>query len=99
MEAIAFKLEQKLYVFIQNWLHLHPSTSSLCFYSSVSPCSLPIKSLSALKAPKISGHLLLGNSQDPLISSCIHNGTWKVKDAILLWKQHENQSCLWKQPS
>ena len=36
------------------------------------PCPLPIKSLSsALKASKISGDLFLGNSQDPLISSCV----------------------------
>ena len=63
------------------------STSSLCFYSSASPCPLPIKSLSsALKASKISGHLLLRNSQDPLVSSCVpklRTGTWKVEDAVL----------------
>ena len=45
------------------------------------------KSLSsALKASKISGHLLLRNSQDPLVSSCIpklQTGTWKVEDAVL----------------
>ena len=59
-------------VFIRMWLHLHQSTSSLCFYSSVSPCLLPIKSLSsALNASKISGDLLLRNSKGPLVSSCI----------------------------
>ena len=46
-----------------------------------------MKSLSlALKASKISGHLLLMNSPDPLVSSCIpkfQTGTWKVKDAVL----------------
>ena len=48
--SLAFKLEQKVSVFIRKWLHLHHSTSSLCFYSSASPCPLPIKSLlSALK--------------------------------------------------
>ena len=48
--SFAFKLEQKVSVFIRKWLHLHHSTSSLCFYSSASPCPLPIKSLlSALK--------------------------------------------------
>ena len=85
--SLAFKLEQKVSVFIRKWLHLYHSTSSLCFYSSASPCSLPIKSLSsALKASKISGYLLLRNSQDPLVSSCVSNlrtGTWKVEDAVL----------------
>ena len=44
------------------------------------------KSLSsALKASKISGHLLLRSSQDPLVSGCIPKlqaGTWKVEDAV-----------------
>ena len=72
--SLAFKLEQKVSVFIRKWLHLHHSASSLCFYSSPSPCPLPIKSLSsALKASKISGHLLLRNSQDPAVSSCVPN--------------------------
>ena len=83
--SLAFKLEQK--VFIRKWLHLHHSTSSLCFDSSASPCPLPIKSLSsALKASKISGHLLSRNSQDPLISSCVpklQTGAWKVEDTVL----------------
>ena len=85
--SLAFKLEQKVSILIHKWLHLHHSTSSLCFYSSVSPCPLPIKSLSsALKASKISGHLLLRNSKDPLVSSCVpklQTGTWKVEDAVL----------------
>ena len=85
--SLAFKLEQKVSVFIRKWLHLHHSTSSLCFYSSASPCPLPIKSLSsALKASKISGHLLLRNSQDPLVSSCVpklQTGAWKVEDTVL----------------
>ena len=70
--SLAFKLEQKIPVFIQKWLHLHHSTSSLFFYSLVFPCPLPIKSLSStLKAWKISGHLLLRSSQDSLVSGCI----------------------------
>ena len=85
--SLAFKLEQKVSIFIRKWLHLHHSTSSLCFYSSVSPCPLPIKSLSsALKASTISGHLLLTKSRDPLVSTCIpklQTGTWKVEDAVL----------------
>ena len=70
--SLAFKPEQKPSVFIRKCLHLHHSISSPCFYSSASTCPLPIKSLSsALKASKISGHLLLKNSQDPLVSSCV----------------------------
>ena len=83
----AFKLEQKVSVFIRTWLSLHHSTSSLAFYSSVSPCPLPIKSLSsALKASKISGHLLLRSSQYPLVlgyTPKLQAGTWKVEDAVL----------------
>ena len=30
--SLAFKLEQKVSVFIRKWLHFHHSTSSLCFY-------------------------------------------------------------------
>ena len=53
--SLAFKLEQKVSIFIRKWLHLHHSTSSLRFYSSVSPCPLPIKTLSsALKVSKTS---------------------------------------------
>ena len=66
--SLAFKLEQKVSVFIQKWLHLHHSTSSLFLYSSVSLCPLLIKNLSsALKASTISGHLFLRSSPDPLV--------------------------------
>ena len=86
-QSMKWQFLDKVCVFIGKWLHLHHSTSSLCFYSSVSPCPLPIKSLSsALKASKISGHLLLRNSKDPLVSSCIpklQTGTWKVKNPVL----------------
>ena len=85
--SLVFKLEQKVSVFIRKCLHLHHSRSSLDFYSSASLCPLPIKILSsALKASKLSGHLLLRNSQDPLVSSCVpkrRTGTWKVEDAVL----------------
>ena len=70
--SLIFKLEQKVSVFIQKWLHLHHSTLRLCFYYTVSLCPLPIKSLSwALKASKVSRHLLLRSSQDPLVPGCI----------------------------
>ena len=89
--SLAFKLKQKVSVFIRKWLHLRHSTSSLCFYSSVSPCPLPINSISSeLKASKISGHLLLRTSPHPLVSGCIPKlqaGTWKVEDAVLSRKK------------
>ena len=51
------KLEQKISSFIRKWLHLHKSTSSLCFYSNDLPSPLPINSItSVLKSAKISGH-------------------------------------------
>ena len=69
--SLAARLEQKISSFICKWLYLHHSMSSLCFYSADSPCHLPVKSLtSVLKASKISGHLLLKHSHDPLVSSC-----------------------------
>ena len=46
---------------------------------------MPIKSLlSILKSAKISGHLLLRDSSDPLISGCgieLISGKWKVAEA------------------
>ena len=82
----AFKLEQKISTYIRKWLGLHRSTSSICFYSSSSPCPLPVKSLtSILKSCKISGHLLLRDSQDPLVSGNkieIKSGQWKVGKAV-----------------
>ena len=38
----ATQLEQKISSFIREWLYLHKSTSSLCFYSKASPAPLPI---------------------------------------------------------
>ena len=68
----AAKLEQKISSFIRKWLLLHKLTSFLCFYSKASPCRLPINSLtSVLKSAKICGHLLLCDSQDPLVPNCI----------------------------
>ena len=52
--SLAFKLKQKVSVFIRRWLHLHHSASNLPFYSSVSSCPLPIKSSSSrLKASRL----------------------------------------------
>ena len=50
------------------------------------PCPLPINSLtSILKSCKISGHLLLRDSKDPLVAASnpvLKSGSWKVKDAV-----------------
>ena len=62
----AARLEQKISSFRWKCLYLHKSTSSLCFYLKASPCPLPINSLTSIfKSAKISGHLLLCDSQDP----------------------------------
>ena len=79
-------MEQKVSSVIRKWLRLHRSTTSICLYSSISPCPLPIKSLSAiLKSAKISAHLLLRESSDLLVSGQVPDlktGRWKVKDVI-----------------
>ena len=54
------KLEQKVSGLIRKWLNLHNSISSISLFSEISPCPLPLKSLSSiLKSSKVSGHLLL----------------------------------------
>ena len=89
---LPFKLEQKVSVFIRKWLHIHHTTSSLCFYSSVFPC--PFRTLSsALKGSKISGNLLLRYLRDTLVSIRIpklQTGTWRVEDAVLSWENNIN---------
>ena len=84
--TLAKQLEQKVSTYIRKWLHLHHSTSSICIYSKSSPCPLPIKSLtSILKASKISGHLLLRDSKDPLVSNCkiqLKCGKWVVEEIV-----------------
>ena len=82
----ATKLGQTISSFIRKWLHLHKSTSSLCFYSKASPSPLPVNSLtSVLKSAEISGHLLLHESQVPLVANCIpqlKTGSWHVEEAV-----------------
>ena len=66
------KLEQFTSVYIRKWLKIHHSTTNISFYSSTSPCPLPIKSLtSILKAAKVSGHLLLRDSFDPVVNTSV----------------------------
>ena len=84
--SLAFKLEQKASVHIRKWLKLHKSITSLSFYSSASPCPLPVRSsTSVLKSSKISRHLLLKHSWDPSVSSCVPKlqaGHWQVEGAV-----------------
>ena len=82
----AICLERKISATMRKWLKLHHTTSNLCFYSKLSPCPLPMKSLtSILKASKISGHLLLRESKDPIVSSSVPSlkvGKWKVEESV-----------------
>ena len=90
-------LEKKISSYIRKWLGLHSSTTSISLYSSCSPCPLPVKKLTAvLKSSKLSGHLLLRDSQDPLIvSSCprLKSGQWdaesssKTSEAELIYQK------------
>ena len=68
-------LEMKISTYIRKWLGLHRSITNRSFYSSTSPCPLPLASLtSILKAQKVSGHLQLRDSTDPPISSSVPEG-------------------------
>ena len=84
--SLVSKLKQKASVYIRKWLKLHKSITSSSFYSSASPCPLPVRSLtSVLKSSKISGHLLLKHSRDASVSSCVPKlqaGNWQVEEAV-----------------
>ena len=84
--SFAHRLEQKVSTYIRKWLRLHRSTTNLCLYSSTSPCPIPVKSLTSIfKSSKISGHLLLRDSRDPLVSSSLPTlkaGSWDIKKTI-----------------
>ena len=85
--SVVLQLEQKISSHLRSWLRLHHSTTNICLYSSISPCPLPIKSLtSVLKAAKVSGHLLLRESADEFVASCnpaLKSGFWNVADAVV----------------
>ena len=86
--SCASSLEKHISVYIRKWLKIHPTITNLSFYSPLSPCPLPLKPLTAvLKSSKISGHLLLRDSIDPLVSSCnprLKVGNWKVDEATTI---------------
>ena len=82
--SLASKLNQKASVYIRKWLKLHRSRTSLSFYSSASPCPVPVRSLtSVLKSSKISRGLMLKPSQDASVFSCVPKlqaGNWQVEE-------------------
>ena len=85
--SFAVRLEQSVSRYIRKWMGLHPTTTNLALYSKRSPCPLPITSItSLLKSAKVSCHLQLRDSKDPLISSSVpvlNTGrTWHVSDAV-----------------
>ena len=85
--SVVLQLEQKISSHLRSWLRLHHSTTNICLYSSISPCPLPIKSLtSVLKAANVSGHRLLRESADEFVASCspaLKSGFWNVSDAVV----------------
>ena len=85
--SVVLQLEQKISCHLRSWLRLHHSTTNICLYSSISPCPLPIKSLtSILKAAKVSGHLLLRESADEFVASCnpaLRSGFWNVAETVV----------------
>ena len=87
------KMDQKMSVYVRSWLKLHHTLTNLALFSKVSPCPLPLKSLvSVFKSAKVSGHLLLRDSDDKFISSdppSLKSGAWSVSDAV-----KEAESCL-----
>ena len=96
--SLVHKLEQKISTYIRKWLRLHNSTSNICLYFSLSPCPLPIKSLSSVaKSAKVSGHLLLRESNDPYVASAdvkLKSGKWNVAEAVSDAEKHLEDSRL-----
>ena len=46
--SCVLKLEQKVSFYLRRWLELHHSITNISLYSSISPCPLPLKSLSSI---------------------------------------------------
>ena len=84
--TVVVRIEQKISCFFRKWLNLHNATSNICRYSSVSPCPLPLKTLSTIhKAAKVSGHLLLPDSSDKYVSKSnieLKAGNWSVSQNV-----------------
>ena len=66
---VAVKLEKKVSVYIRKWLGIPKCMSSVCLFSTSSPCPLPLQSVtSMLKSTKVGGFQQLNYSKDPLVS-------------------------------
>ena len=66
---VAAKLEKKVSVYIRKWLKIPKCMSSVCLFSTSSPCPLPLQSVtSMLKSTKVCGFQQLNYSKDPLVS-------------------------------
>ena len=79
-------LEAKISTYIRKWLGLHKNISNLSLYSKVSPCPLPISSLSSIfKCSKAGAFLQLRDSSDPSINNYpiqLHCGKFKIKNLV-----------------
>ena len=83
--SLVLKLEEKkASVYIRKWVKLHKFITSLLFYSC--PCPLPVRNLtSLLKSSKISRDIVIKNSQDLSVSSCVPKlqaVNWQVEKAV-----------------
>ena len=81
------RFEQRISKFIRKWLGFHPTISSLALYSKSSPCPLPFTSLTSLfKTSKVSAHLQLRDSKDPVVSSSVPvlktGKKWSVSESV-----------------
>ena len=64
------ELEKRVSFFIRKWLRLPISITNVALYSKISPCALPLVSLtSVLRSSKVSAYLQLRESKDALIST------------------------------
>ena len=90
--SLVVELERKISTHIRRWPRLHNSISNICLYSSLSPCPLPLKSLSSvLKSAKVSCHLLLRESKDPYVAEAnvkLKTGNWDVSNAVSEAESH-----------
>ena len=66
--STVLSLEQKISTYVRKWLKLNKKITTLSLYSNITPCPLPLTSLSSVqKAAKASNQLLLRESKDPCV--------------------------------
>ena len=80
------ELENKISFFLRKWLKLPRSITTIALYSKISPCALPLVSLtSILKSAKVSAYLQLRDSKDELVSAVrprVKAGKWKAGESV-----------------